>query len=130
MSLVSFSDECGHICLYGNYAAQWKQPMVSAISKHPLKKSPMGHITHLRNLFKSINAFWQSFQFIITLIRRRKINIISFLRITWSLFVKTWPPPPSPKDARFVPILVEIGPVVLEKKIFFSYFRQYILAII
>ena len=35
-------------------------------------KRPMGHITHLRNQFKSINTFQQSYGYIITFIRSEK----------------------------------------------------------
>ena len=35
-------------------------------------KRPMGHIVHLGNLFKSINTFEKSYDYIITLIRREK----------------------------------------------------------
>ena len=37
----------------------------------------MGHIAHLRKQFKSINTY----DYIITLINRRKKNIINFIRI-------------------------------------------------
>ena len=40
-------------------------------------KRPMGHIAHLRKQFKSINTY----DYIITLIKRRKNNIIYFMRI-------------------------------------------------
>ena len=42
-------------------------------------KRPMGHIAHLRNQFKSINTY----DYIITLIKRRKKTIINFMRINW-----------------------------------------------
>ena len=65
------------------------------------KRSPL---THLRNQFKSMNTFEQSYDYKITLIRRGKNPlIISFLRIEWSLF------------GCFVPNWVGSGPVVLEK---------------
>ena len=60
----------------------------------------------------------------ITLIRKGKNPIISFLRINWSLFVKPWV---SFTQGCFVPRWVEIGPAVPEKKTF--NFCQYILAI-
>ena len=44
------------------------------------------------------------------LIKRERKNIISFLRIDWFLFVKLF----SPKPKMFC---LEIGPVVLEKKV-------------
>ena len=43
-------------------------------------KRPMGHITHLRKQFKSINTY----DYIIMLIWRRKKTIINFMRIYWS----------------------------------------------
>ena len=44
---------------------------------YPHNKRPMGHIAHLRKQFKSINTY----DYIITLIKRRKNNIIYFMRI-------------------------------------------------
>ena len=35
-----------------------------------MNKRPMGHITHLRNQFKSINTFAQCYDYIIRLILR------------------------------------------------------------
>ena len=49
-------------------------------------KRPIGHITHLKNQFQSINTFWQSYDYTIMLIERE------FLRIEWSLFDKTLTP--------------------------------------
>ena len=49
----------------------------------------MGHIAHLRKQFKSINTY----DYIITLIKRRKNNIFNFMKIYWKL------ESPSPKDA-------------------------------
>ena len=49
-------------------------------------KRPMGHmIAHLRKQFKSINTY----DYIITLIKRRKKNIINFMRIKWFFFEQT-----------------------------------------
>ena len=56
-----------------------------------INKRPMGHIAHLRNQFKSINMFQQSYGYIITLIRSGR-TIISFLRIECSMFIKPWVP--------------------------------------
>ena len=67
----------------------------------------MGHIAHQRNLFKSINTFELSYDYIITL-----KPIISYLTIEWSLFVK---PCLSFMYGCFVSSLGEIGPVVLKK---------------
>ena len=44
-----------------------------------LNKRPMGHIAHLRKQFQSLNTY----DYIITLIKRRKNNIIHFMRIYW-----------------------------------------------
>ena len=70
-------------------------------------KRPMGHIAHLRKQFKSINTY----DYIITLIRKEKKNIVNI----GSLFEETWIPF---TQGCFVPILFEIGSVVLEKRIF------------
>ena len=69
----------------------------------------MGHIAHLRKQFKSINTF----DYIITLIKRRKENIIKITWINW-LFIWRNINPYHPR--MLVTRLVEIGPVVLEKK--------------
>ena len=53
-------------------------------------KRPLGHITHLRNQFKSINTFGNSYDYIIMLSWRGKKPIISFLIIDISFFVKPW----------------------------------------
>ena len=45
----------------------------------------MGHIAHLRKQFKSINTY----DYIITLIKRRKKNIIDFRRIYCRFFIWT-----------------------------------------
>ena len=65
----------------------------------------MGHIAHLRKQFKSINTY----DYIITLIKRRekKHFMITYCVFIWIL-----------TQGCFVPSLVEIGLVVLEKKIF------------
>ena len=49
-----------------------------------LNKRPMGHIAHLRKPFKSINTH----DYIITLIKRRKKNIIHFMKFIGSSFEK------------------------------------------
>ena len=80
-----------------------------------LNMRPMGHIAHLRKQFKSINTY----DYIIMLIKRRKkIHVM----ITYCFF--NWILTPG----CFVPKLVEIGSVVLEKRFFFissMYFRQF-----
>ena len=72
-------------------------------------KRPMGHIAHLRKQFKSNNTY----DYIITWIRRRKIPLSSFLELHGSLFfLKNF----IPLHLRgFVQSLVETVPVVLEK---------------
>ena len=42
----------------------------------------MGHIAHLRKQFKSINTY----NYIITLIKRRKKPVIILMRIKWFFF--------------------------------------------
>ena len=76
-----------------------------------LNKRSMGHITHLRKQFKSINTY----DYIIRLIKTRKENIINFMRIKGSSFKQTSIPF---TQVCIVPSLVEISPMVLEKKIF------------
>ena len=49
----------------------------TTISSHKINKRPMGHIAHLRKQFKSINTYDN----IITLIKKTKKNIIIFMRI-------------------------------------------------
>ena len=75
----------------------------------------MGHIAHLRNQFKSENTFQQSYGYIITLIRSMKKTIIAFPGIECSTIIK---PRVLFTQGHFVPSLVEIGTVGLEKKIF------------
>ena len=67
-------------------------------------KRPIDHIAHLRNQFKSINIFKQSYDYIIMLISRKN-QLSPFLRIEWSFIVKLWVPFSL---GCFVPILVEI----------------------
>ena len=82
-------------------------------------KRPMGHIAHLRKQFKSINTY----DYIITLIKRRKKKLLISWEFIGSSFEQTWIPL---TPGCFVPSWVEIGPVVLEKKIF--KFCQFIFA--
>ena len=63
---------------------------------HNTNKRPMGHITHLRNQFKSINTFVPCYDYTITLIKRK--TPIFFLRIKWSFMCKKLESPPL-KDA-------------------------------
>ena len=65
----------------------------------------MGHITHLRKHFKSINTY----DYIIMLIKRRKKDKLyeNFLVLHLNKI-----------HGCFMPSLVEISPVVLEKRIF------------
>ena len=88
-------------------------------------KRPMGHIAHLRKQFKSIKTYG----YIITLIKRRMNNII--YGTLWEFFVfsfeESWIPLTK---GCFVLRLVEIGSVVLEKKIFnFNMFFYYFVII-
>ena len=53
----------------------------------------MDHIAHLR---KQFNQY--TYDYIITLIKRRKKNIINFMRLYW-FFIETNLNPTSPKDA-------------------------------
>ena len=78
----------------------------------------MGHITHLRKQFKSLNKY----DYIITLIQRIKKKLNENLLV--HSFEQTWIPF---TQGCFVPRLVEIGPVVLEnilkfRKVYFHYF--------
>ena len=57
-----------------------------------LYKRPMGHIAHLRKQIKSINTN----SYIITLIKRRKNNIINFMRI-YCFFIWRILNPPHPR---------------------------------
>ena len=50
----------------------------------------MGHIDHLRNQFKSINTFEQSYDCIIKIDKERKNRLSPFLKIAWSFFENTW----------------------------------------
>ena len=79
--------------------------------KETENKRPMGHIAHLRKQFKSINTY----NYIITLVKRRKKPIIILMRIKWFFFEQNWIPF---TQGCFVPSLVKIGRVVLEKKLF------------
>ena len=78
----------------------------------------MGHIAHLRKQFKSLNKY----VYIITLIQRRKKKTL--WEFIGSSFEQTWIPF---NQGCFVPSLVEIDWVVLEKKIL--KFRQCIFTI-
>ena len=79
----------------------------------------MGHIAHPRNQTHLLKAMIISQHWF-----GEEKTIISFLISEWSLFVKPWV---SFTKGCFVTSLVEIGPVVLEKKMF--KFRQCIFAI-
>ena len=60
--------------------------------QHILNKRPMGHIAHLRKQLKSINTS----DYIIMLIKRRKNNIINFMRI-YCFFIWRNLNPPHPR---------------------------------
>ena len=87
-------------------------------NKH-INKRPMGHIAHLRKQFKSMNTY----DYIITLIERRKKTLLTLWELFGSSFEQTWIPF---IQGCLVQSLVEIGQMVL-KKIY--KFRQYIFAI-
>ena len=74
-----------------------KPSAVNALCRYNIQinKRPMDHIARLRNQFKSINTFGQYYDYIITLIRRRKNSLFFCLKTQWSFFVK----PLSLKDA-------------------------------
>ena len=87
-------------------------------------KRTMGHITHLRNQFKSINTFEQSYDYIYFKIGQvDQEKIFTFLQFCYylpmlkgvALTIWTNLNPLYPRMS-----LVKIGPVVLEKKIFFK----------
>ena len=71
----------------------------------------MDNIAHLINNFKSINTN----NYIITLIRRQKIPRHYLIFENWMVLICTKNLSPFTQEC-FVPSLVEIGPVVLEKK--------------
>ena len=50
-----------------------------------INKRPMGHLAHLRKQFKSINTY----DYIITLIKRRKKNIINFITYCFFIWILT-----------------------------------------
>ena len=57
-----------------NYAMTDRKKTISDLQSQGHNKRPMGHIAHLRKQFKSMNTY----DYIITLIKRRKKNIIDF----------------------------------------------------
>ena len=99
-----------NILLQGSTSYLLVNILFSGLLSKNINKRPMGHIAHLRKQFKSINIY----DYIITLIKRRKKNIIIFMRIKWFFFEQNWIPFTK---GWFVPNLTEIGSVVLEKKI-------------
>ena len=93
---------------------------------HPRQKKSkrhMGHIAHLTSQFKSINTFAKSYDFIITLIWRR--NTHHFLFDDWQVLISK---PFHFTQGCVVPSLVDIGQMILKKKIlnsremYFCYF--------
>ena len=63
-----------------------------------LDKRPMGHIAHQRKQFKSINTY----DYMITLIKRKKNHIINFMRIYWFfIWINLNPPHPRMLCAKF-----------------------------
>ena len=64
-------------CIVKMSPNKWNIPEWDVKPKTKQNKRPMGHIAHLRKQFKSINTY----DYIITLIKRRKKPIINFIRI-------------------------------------------------
>ena len=81
-----------------------KAKIYTIVPKHQNKR-PMSHIAHLRKQFKSINTY----DYIITLIKRRKKNIFKLMRIYW-LFIWRYLNPYHPR--MLVPRLFEISSVI------------------
>ena len=84
----------------------------------------MGHTAHWRKQFKSIDTY----DYTITLIKRRKKTFLTLLEFIGSSFEETWIPF---TQGCLVPNLVEIGPVVWRRRFFnfvnvFSLFRNYL----
>ena len=96
--------------LQSHFMHTWRASVARTLNTI-LNKRPMGHIAHLRKQFQSINTH----DYIITLIKRRKKNIIKLMSINWFFIWRNL----NPYHPRMlVPGLVEIGTVVLEKRIF------------
>ena len=74
-----------------------------------MSKRPMGHIVH-----QSINIYLYSYWYTIMLIKREKKKSSLVWELNVSFFFKSWIPF---SQGCFAPSLVEIGPMVLEKKI-------------
>ena len=90
---------------------KWKKWALSKTPTPPVKTEEMIQTNAAHNAaMLHINTY----DYIITLIKRRKKNIINFM-IIYCFFI--W----NLTQECFVSSLVEIGPVVLEKKIFKSY---------
>ena len=81
-------------------------------SRQKKSKRHMGHIAHLTSQFKSINTFAKSYDFIITLIWRR--NTHHFLFDDWQVLISK---PFHFTQGCVVPSLVDIGQMILKKKI-------------
>ena len=79
------------------------------INGEKINKRPMDHNSHQEQFQINKHIFAKK-----SLIKRGK-HIISYLRIDCVLFVNTWIPF---TEGYIVPSLIEIGPVILEKKIF------------
>ena len=87
-------------------------PKISRFSNTLINKRSMGNIAHqLRKQFKSINTY----DYIITLIKRRKNPLFTLYEFSGSSFEQTWIPF---IQECIVPSLVEISPAVLEKRVF------------
>ena len=89
-----------------------------------INKRPMGHLAHLRKQLKSINTY----DYIITLFKRRKKPLLSLWELNGSSFEQNWVPF---TQGCFVPSLFKIGPVGLDDFLnsiinVFSLFRIYL----
>ena len=88
-------------------------------------KRPVGYIALLRNQFKSISTFAQSYEYIITLIMREKTPN-HFLFDDWKVFICKILCPLHPRMLCAIKFGWN-GQMDLEKKIFVTYFRQLVI---
>ena len=72
-------------------------------------KRPIGYIAHLRKQFKSLNTYF----YVIIMIKRRNKQLLTLWQFIGSSFEQTWI---LFIQGCFLPSLIEIGSVVLEKK--------------
>ena len=85
----------------------------------------MGHIAHLRTQFKSINIFAQSYDFTKMLIWKRKLHHLIFDYWKVLKLISKNPHPHNPRGV-YVPSLVEIDQIDLDKKILYLLFCNYL----